>query len=316
MKKDYSSQLTAHSIIKKSGQILVIILLVMMVGLTVGLFLLGRTTVDISLTTKIADSSRAFNAAEAGIEEAIRGSVAEGIPVSFAPDVTYTVTTSNLGGSNGIYPSTKDNATQEGKSFTAWLVPHNDTDGTLITSPRYYYANYIDVCFDNNSANPTQPAIGVTVFYLDTSVSPAVPRSSYVGYDPYSTRRSSNFFITTEAALSPCPSTDYNYRARVYFNDRPGPLGYDFGPSANLTLSSVTLAALRVRPIYEGVSIAVVPAGGINGNLPKQGNDIISSGKALETTRRINVQEPYLEPAPFMDHAVYSLSTTTDLTHN
>ena len=52
----------------QAGQILVIMLLIMVVGMTIGLFLLGRTTTDISLTSKLSDSSRVFNAAEAGIE--------------------------------------------------------------------------------------------------------------------------------------------------------------------------------------------------------------------------------------------------------
>ncbi|HRR05567.1 MAG TPA: hypothetical protein P5325_02065, partial [Candidatus Woesebacteria bacterium] len=55
-----------------SGQALLIILLVLSVALTTGLALVARTTTDISISEKETASSKAFEAAEAGIEEALR----------------------------------------------------------------------------------------------------------------------------------------------------------------------------------------------------------------------------------------------------
>jgi len=57
---------------KSSGQALLIILLVLSVALTTGLALVARTTTDISISEKETASSKAFEAAEAGIEEALR----------------------------------------------------------------------------------------------------------------------------------------------------------------------------------------------------------------------------------------------------
>ncbi|MBP8591564.1 hypothetical protein KBI33_03850 [Candidatus Shapirobacteria bacterium] len=55
-----------------SGQALLIILLVLSVALTTGLALVARTTTDISISEKETASSKAFEAAEAGVEEALK----------------------------------------------------------------------------------------------------------------------------------------------------------------------------------------------------------------------------------------------------
>jgi hypothetical protein len=55
----------------QSGQIGVIIILIMTVLLTVGLSIATRSTQDLAVTTQQSDSTRVFNAAEAGVEEAL-----------------------------------------------------------------------------------------------------------------------------------------------------------------------------------------------------------------------------------------------------
>lgn len=58
--------------LKNRGQMILVILLVMAVGLTIGLSVASRSITDVNFSTKIEDSSRAFSAAESGIEEALR----------------------------------------------------------------------------------------------------------------------------------------------------------------------------------------------------------------------------------------------------
>jgi len=60
--RQYSSQ---------SGQVGVIILLIMVVLLTVGISLATRTTQELFVTQQSAESARVFNAAEAGIEQSL-----------------------------------------------------------------------------------------------------------------------------------------------------------------------------------------------------------------------------------------------------
>ena len=56
---------------KESGQVAIIILLIMVVLLTVGLSLASRTTQDVFLSQQEAGSARVFNAAEVGLEDAL-----------------------------------------------------------------------------------------------------------------------------------------------------------------------------------------------------------------------------------------------------
>lgn len=56
---------------KQSGQIAIVILLIMVVLLTVGLSLASRTTQEVFLSQQEAESTRVFNAAESGIENAL-----------------------------------------------------------------------------------------------------------------------------------------------------------------------------------------------------------------------------------------------------
>lgn len=57
---------------RSSGQALLVVLLVLSVALTAGLSLVARTTTDIAISQKETESSKAFEAAEAGIEEALK----------------------------------------------------------------------------------------------------------------------------------------------------------------------------------------------------------------------------------------------------
>jgi len=57
---------------KKSGQVALTVLLVMVVVLTIGLSLISHSVTDISISKDEEEAMRAFSAAEAGIEEALK----------------------------------------------------------------------------------------------------------------------------------------------------------------------------------------------------------------------------------------------------
>lgn len=56
----------------KSGQVALIILLIMVVVLTIGLSLISHSVIDVSISKDEEEAIRAFSAAEAGIEEALK----------------------------------------------------------------------------------------------------------------------------------------------------------------------------------------------------------------------------------------------------
>ncbi len=104
-----------------SGQALLIILLVLSVALTTGLALVARTTTDISISEKETASSKAFEAAEAGIEEALKAIETKG---DFPSSLTL-----NPGGEEAIVTIQQSEAGDEavrqqifpGEAATFWL---------------------------------------------------------------------------------------------------------------------------------------------------------------------------------------------------
>ncbi len=280
---------------KNSGQILVVILLIMVVGLTVGLALMGRTTTDIALTTKISDSSRAFNAAEAGIEKVLQPNYVAvyNSPVPVASGAYYTLSTpTDLGASGTYYSSSIVNV---GEEFVVWLVGHNDTTGELDEST-VYTGNSVILCYTDSTV---RPALGVTIYYREgTEI-----KSSYVGYDTDASRRNTSGFINVSSVGSGvCPSgtTVYTLNTRIRFGTGVG--NSDFRTS----FAGKTIIALNIKPIYAAASMAVVPQAG---NLPKQGKDIYSTGSVGEIIRKINVKVPY--PAPWTNYVIYSTGPNT-----
>lgn len=82
---------------KSSGQAVLLILLVVVVALGLGLSIISQSTTDIRISQQEQESARAFNAAEAGIEDALKQitTVALDTPQSLAVGnipVEYTVT--------------------------------------------------------------------------------------------------------------------------------------------------------------------------------------------------------------------------------
>ena len=69
-----------------SGQVLLITLLVLSVAVTIALSLIGRGTMDANMSANLEESARAFNAAEAGIEDALKSGIGtQGAQVAFGP---------------------------------------------------------------------------------------------------------------------------------------------------------------------------------------------------------------------------------------
>lgn len=114
----------------QSGQIGVIVLLMMVVLLTVGLSLAARTTQELFLSQQTAESSRVFNAAEAGIEAALATQMDVG---------GQDVVTGSLGTVNGVdvnYQVTKFHALEtkvfQGVTVMTNLDPAAFADGQRV----------------------------------------------------------------------------------------------------------------------------------------------------------------------------------------
>lgn len=273
---------------KSSGQIVLITLLVLTIATTVALSLIARTTTDTTITNNLEESSRAFSAAEAGIEEALLSGVGSGgTKVLTGSTATYNVTVATIGGAAGIFEFPQK--TIIGETETLWLVNH-DSSGALIESPMYT-SSYIDVCW---TAETTTPAIVATLLYKESS--DGSYRVAKGAYDPDGTRRSGNSFSAPTAVTGGCGgTTGTTYRQRITFSSM----------SSSINPSADTLLALRLRTVYYDSKFAIDTGGQV---LALQGKKIDSTGATGGTNRKIVVYQQYRSAPTIFDSVMYGNS--------
>lgn len=268
----------------QSGQVLLISLLVLSIATTVALSLISRSTTDVAISTQVTESSRAFSAAEAGIEEALKSGTGTAGAQVLTAGVTYNVAKADIGGAAGVYvfPKKVNRATSE----TLWLVNH-DGSGQLVEIPTYTQPT-IDVCW---SSETITPAMIVSVAYKTAG---GLYRIAKGAYDPNATRAVTNKFSPPTATTGGCGAgTGTTYKQTVTFGS--------FTPAINP--ASDTLLMLRLQPVYADASLAV----GTEGVLPIQGSKLESTGTSEGgVARKIVVYGEYRSPPSIFDSVIYS----------
>ncbi|OGG30578.1 hypothetical protein A3A63_01895 [Candidatus Gottesmanbacteria bacterium RIFCSPLOWO2_01_FULL_46_9] len=272
----------------QSGQVVLITLLVLTIATTVALSLISRTTTDTTITAQVEESSRAFNAAEAGIEEALISGVGTSGAQVLTPGVSYAVSVASIGNAVGIYEFPKK--TLKGVTETLWLVAH-DASGVPVIVPTYT-APSIDLCWSSESVIP---AMVVTALYKESSDNSY--RVAKAAIDPDTLRSPPNQFTQTYLPGGCGGNTNTAYKKTITFN----------ALSASIDPASDTIIALRIRPAYSDTRF-VIDAGATV--LPLQGNRIESTGTtATGTNRKIVVYQQYRAPSTMFDAALYSQGT-------
>ncbi len=271
------------SLRRNSGQVLLITLLVLSVATTIVLSVIGRATTDVAISNQIAESQRAFSAAEAGIEEILLSGIAPVGAQVLSPGVSYSVQKADIGGAAGVYqyPS----KTPVGNTETLWLVNHN-ANGSLVESPTYT-AGTIDICW---SAETTGAAVLASVLYK----SGGVYKVARAAYDPVATRRETNKFSEPSVMSGGCgANSGTTYKQTLTFAN--------FTPAINP--GSDTLISLRLSPLYGETKFAIAAPIAV----PLQGSRVESSGSTDGgTTRKIVVYQQYRTPDSIFDAVVVS----------
>lgn len=266
----------------QEGQVLLISLLVLSIATTVVLSLIGRSTTDVAISNQINESSRAFSAAEAGIEESLKSGVGTTTPQVLISGVTYSVSKADIGGSAGAYVFPKK--ISRGTTETLWLVNHN-TNGTLAETPTYT-APSIDVCW---SQETPVPAIVLSIVYKTAGGEYRVVKGAN---DPDATRTPTNKFSMVTASTGGCGvGTGTTYKQTVMFGD------FAINPALD------TLLMLRLQPVYSDTILAV----NASGSLPLQGAKLESTGvSGAGVTRKVVVYQQFRSPPAIFDSVIYS----------
>lgn len=252
---------------RQSGQALLVILLVMFVALTVSLTVLFHTTTDIKLSRELDESSQAFSAAEAGVEEGLLGVVASG-GEDIASGVRFDYVVSPAG--EGSDPFSLGKLEKE-NAGTLWLANYGDW-------AKVYDADTITLCWRADGADiPDMEAIVVYKEGSDYKVARHFLKSGDASGG-------------TENCGDP-DGTNYPYQTDI----------------ALPTDLNVTLLALRLKPIGADAFVSVDPPESVADNsLPSQGKEVVSTGRVGDTVRKIRVVKSYPVWPEIFDYVLFS----------
>lgn len=278
----------------QSGQILLITLLVMVVGLTMALAVIARSVTSIKVSTQEEESQRAFYAAEAGLEEALLpgATLSLGVEIGIG-DASYILAIPPPTPGKFVFPDlVKKDETQ-----SVWLVGH-DINGEILAprasgeeTSRYPIDKPIDVCWEGPGTGSV-PAMEITIIHQKTTGSNPPYGVARGAYDPDSGRRGQNHFSdVTDADGSNCG--DFDYSQTINF-------------SSFFSINNERVVALRLRPIYNDARVAVAVTSGYTAAVPPQGNEIESLGKAGTAQRKLKVFRAYSSFPPIFDYVLFS----------
>lgn len=270
----------------QKGQVILILVLITVVGLTVGLSLISRTVTDVRISSQIEQSGRAFSAAEAGIETALKTAVVDGPTgtVQLEDNTRASYSVNSLGGTTNAYtfPLTSPNSSQ-----TLWLIPHNAQGSIDQSAEAFPTTSSFDVCFGSDASG--KPALVLSLYYKD-GVDYKVAK---LAYDSDGTR--GNNFYTVDSAGSYCGSI-YKYKKTL----TPSSSGAD---GFNVSGAGVKLLAMRINVLYDSTTIAIKPA---TTALPAQGKLITSIGQTeTQIVRKIQVREGYQSLPNLLDFTLF-----------
>ncbi|OGE64346.1 hypothetical protein A3I48_03025 [Candidatus Daviesbacteria bacterium RIFCSPLOWO2_02_FULL_36_7] len=277
---------------REKGQVVLILILVMTVALGIGISVVQRSLSDVSTASKIEQSSRAFSAAEAGIEKAIQsGATVDefNLDSNTASVDMQTVPT----GTNALeYPPLAKEETA-----TVWLADPDPNvqlpDCTAIDptkhSPACYQQNSLNVYWGNSTTD--RAALELTLVYYSSSQY----QSQKWYLDQITRTPANNFDIVTTCAGSLGPGSKYQCSKTIDWS----------------SLGTVTPMLIRARLLYNSTSqpVAVAPIG--LGSLPAQGSIFTATGTSGQTQRKIQVFRLDKVVPSFFDYAIFSAGTIT-----
>jgi len=295
----------------QKGQIILVLILIMTVALAIGLSIVQKSLVNVSTASKVEQSSRAFSAAEAGIEKALKGDTTlqsfSGSSSSIK-EITDTGLTPCVPGQAGCVQGVgirqvvleKEPLAKEDTAHV-WLADLNSSSNP--PTP-FYTQSSLDVYWGNSSID--KAALELTLVYYDGSLYKS--RKWYLD-DISATRNPANGFDTVS-----CPGT-YQFGTNTYqckktlgdgtgINNGPLPSG-----SPNI------LMLIRARLLYNTTrqlfAVQAVGTCGSECSLPPQARTIFSTGASGETQRRVKVYQENRVVPQFFDYAIFSAGEIT-----
>lgn len=271
----------------RSGQTAVFVFILLVVGLTIGLSLSSRTIRDLQGSTGSDLSSRAFAAAEAGVEDALRqnlGNIATGqytAPARFPTDnqSTYSYKVDKSPSFNQVV-----------SADTAVQLNLKADNGSLFTGNLQIY--WVKVSDSVENASGSRPSLEITLVKNNAGT------YSLTKYAVNADTRSNNFQNPDGTTQGPVTNSLPNYTSGQGGNQT-------YANLATVAISSSDKAeAVRIRPLYNKSSITAQGSG-----LPAQSYVITSQGIAGTSTRVVQVTRSIPALPAIFDYVLFNGSS-------
>lgn len=280
------------------GQVILLLILVMTVALAIGLSIVQKSLVDVSTASKVEQSSRAFSAAEAGIEKSLLTPCASGCVTFPENNSTSNVSDGQLKPS----PATQGNR-QEVLEFPplakedvaqVWLADPAAPLPSCAPSFVCYTQTTIDVYWGNSSTD--KAALELTLVYYD-----GTSYQSRKWYLDHTVARNTGF----DGVACTVPSLGSNsYQCRKTLGDGNGPNNGPL-PTGLMLIRARLLYNVTSQPFaVQAITCATASCSGYS--LPSQARTIISTGISGETQRKVKVFQLNKVVPSYFDYAIFS----------
>ena len=282
--------------VRQAGQVILILILIMTVALAIGLSVIQRSLSDVSTATKLEQSSRAFSAAEAGIENKLsggtgslnflnNGAIAE---VSGGDDSPCIPGSSGCAqGSGALQDPFEYPPLAKEEVAHIWLANYKSSSNP---PPEGYKQDTLDVYWGNSTTDPA--ALELTLVHHD-----GTQYKSKKWYLDQTTRSPANNF---EAVTCTGNYSLAGYQCKYTIGAAADPKG----------VLPPGLMLLRARLLYNATSqpfaVQAVNNCGADCSIPLQSKSLIATGTAGATQRKVKLfQEAQVVPFYF-DYAIFS----------
>ncbi len=273
-----------------AGQVLILILLIIVVGFTILLSIISRSLIDVRLASNTEATNRAYFAAEAGVEEALK-KIAGGDTTSGTIDfATINKSTANYtinaaASPTFVYPGNvaRDDSVQL-NLLTDYFTPGSGSYGEPTNKD-------LKICWGNDASD--KPAIEVTLIYEDPA--------------------GSGTFLARKDAFDANALSHANNFTAISGTCSVAGVTYQNATPASFTYSGITgrRYLLRIRFLYNTNAQPLVITTGTADNLPAQGYEITSTGSTdLGTVRKLKVFKQYPALPAIFDYVLFNGSTT------
>ena len=274
--------------VSEKGQALLLVLLAMSVVLTVALSIVSRSITDVSNSAREEDSTRAFSAAESGIERAlISGSGTTG---NFGESTFTSSVTAGTASNTFSHPV----AIASGDTLNFWFVENDAAGNKTCAGGTCFTGNSLRVCWGNTGV-PDIPAAVISIYYATTPLSAAATNVTTVAYDSQAATHGNNFALPDSGTCTIGTKT-YPYQKNIDLTTLGIPTPFQAG----------TLLFARVKLLYNTTAQEVGISTNAPATFPAQGNILESTGSSNGANRKLQVNQLFGEVPPIFNNLIYS----------